>query len=340
MADEQPDIMQSAVSAMRAYQNEVQSAYAEKDKTRQRALVDSANKRFQDSIRNVTASKAVIDSFGEFVKAVQGKEVEAIGALVAATQGRITSLQTLQREQAELLMNTLTAPDKAVSGIASFGMTIATICRFFGADDFAKQIEDKSNELMDGVHDRMKARLDQNSKEFASQHDENELLAETAKEMQERFSKSKAPQTAANIANHAPTGMPTATAPYRTPNSVAGSSATANANTPITMNEFKKNLEDLGLSKAQIAAFIPAMAKSARLSGDKMTLDSDAEAQSIINSDAMKSLEKSDPAKAKKVSDYVSETSVGETLTPNEKLIVTVSQNTNQPLPAPALNHK
>ncbi len=304
----QPSVMESAAIAMQAYQKETQSAAKIKDANLQRAAIDSANKRFLDSIRNVTSSQAVIDSFGEFVKSVQNKEAEAISALIDMTKGRINNLQTLQREQAELLMNTLTAPDKAVSGIASLGMSLATICRFFGADDFAQQIEDKSNQLMDGVHDRMKARLDQNSKEFASQHDENTMLADTAKEVQERFAKSKAPQTAANIAaNNAPQNLPTATAPYTAPNSVAGSNTTANANTPITMNEFKRNLMDLGLSKVEVDSFIPELAKSARLSGDKATLDSKDEAANLINSAAMKSLQSNSPQKAEKVTTYLME---------------------------------
>lgn len=299
-----PSVMESATIAMEAYQKEVQSAAKIGDANLQRAAIDNANKRFLDSIRNVTSSQAVIDGFGEFVKSVQGKEVEAIGSLIDMTKGRIGHLQALQKEQAELLMNTLTAPDKAVSGIASFGMTIATICRFFGADDFAQEIEVKSNQLMDGVHDRMKARLDQNSAEFAAQHDESKMLADTAKEVQDRFAKSKAPQTAANIANHnAPSGVPTATAPYTTPNSVSGVvSSTADANTPITMNEFRKNLMDLGLSKAEVDRFVPELAKSARLSGDKGAIDSKDEVQKLIDSPAMKSLE---PQKAKEVAQFL-----------------------------------
>lgn len=298
-----PSVMESATFAMEAYQKEVQSAAKIGDANLQRAAIDIANKRFLNSILNATSSQALTDSFGEFVKSVQGKEVEAIGSLIDATKGRIGHLQALQKEQAELLMNTLTAPDKAVSGIASFGMTIATICRFFGADDFAQEIEVKSNQLMDGVHDRMKARLDQNSAEFASQHDESKMLADTAKEVQTRFAHSKAPQTAENIANNkAPRNLPTATAPYTTPNSISDGATTTNANTPITMNEFRKNLMDLGLSKAEVDRFVPELAKSARLSGDKATIDSKDEVQKLIDSPAMKSLE---PQKAKEVAQFL-----------------------------------
>jgi hypothetical protein len=298
----QPDLTELVKNVAEIYQKDSQNAAKIADVNKQRAAFDVAGRRFMESIRNSTASKAVIDSFGEFLKAVQGKEVEAIGALLEATKGRITALQTLQREQAELMMNTLTAPDKAVSGIASLGMTIATICRFFGADDFAKQIEDKSKELMDGVHARMKERLDQNAKEFASQHDENKMLADTAKEVQDRFLNSEAPQNAANMTiNNAPNGLASPTALYAKPHSVTGVPA---GNTPITMTEFKQNLAQLGLTETEINRFIPEAGKAARLGGDKTTIDSKGEARGIIDSPAMQSLPKD---KATKVTGYLME---------------------------------
>lgn len=112
----------------------------------------AAQERLYKSLRNAGVNEKIVEAVETLVTALPDNEVKVAEALRQAAQGKVQRLQELQTEQARMLMNLHARPEQAKVAIASFATTLSTIFRFFGADDIAEAIEEKTQEVMATVN--------------------------------------------------------------------------------------------------------------------------------------------------------------------------------------------
>jgi hypothetical protein len=131
--------------ALRLYAADMSVALDEKARA-------AAADRFYKALRAAKVNEKLISSSADFFAAMVGKEVEGASMLLQATSQKVSTVQGLQKDQAAMLMQMLSQPEQAKMGIVSMATSLATICRFFGADSFADSIEQKAKEISATVH--------------------------------------------------------------------------------------------------------------------------------------------------------------------------------------------
>ena len=247
-----------------------------------------AQEKFIQALKNGKVSQSVIDAFSKFVEAAPSAEAEAIKALTAMTTGRISNLQALQKEQAEMTMRMRAQPEQMKASIASFAAAISTICRFFGADDIAIQTEAKTKEITDSI----KVELDASA--FRNTTQDSEILAQAAQNMADMFDRSNAGRRAAELAKQSPQNLPTPMDPYQMAPVVPGTSAAPSATiaSRATWDNYKKAFSDIGLSGKEIEGMHAAWIKAAALKDNKSALDTPEDLKAFLEDKAVVTLPK------------------------------------------------
>ncbi|MCB1550404.1 MAG: hypothetical protein KDJ26_00230 [Alphaproteobacteria bacterium] len=110
-----------------------------------------SQKRLYKSLRDAGVNEKVVEAVETLVSAFPDNEVKVAESLRQAAAGKVQRMLELQSEQAKMRMNLNTRPEQMKVSIASFATAISTICRLFGANDFAEAIEAKTKEIMDTV---------------------------------------------------------------------------------------------------------------------------------------------------------------------------------------------
>lgn len=233
----------------------------------------AAEKRFVESLRKGKISDTVINATTTFLAAIPGKEVEGVSALLEAMKKRVDRIQNLQEDQARLTMHALAEPEQAKVKIASFGVSIATICRFFGADEAADMIESKAQEILSTVNIKLNAQGI-----TAGEGD----ITSTMSRIQERLMGSAALDNLGKKAARSNQDLPV-------PAESLPSGAT-DARRPVSWSEYKKGFKDLGLTDKETDSLMAPWMKAAAGSGGKAQLDSNAEIETFLKSQQVTAL--------------------------------------------------
>lgn len=114
--------------------------------------IDRAAQDFAQRERKLGTKDAVIDAYTTLIKALPGKEMQTIDALIELQKGSVSHIQQLQTEQARMLMNMKASPEHMKAEISSMATALSTICRLCGATGFADEIDRRVEDVMKTLH--------------------------------------------------------------------------------------------------------------------------------------------------------------------------------------------
>ncbi len=231
----------------------------------------AATDRFYKALRASKVNEKLISSTADFFGAIAGKEVEGAGMLLQATSQRVSTVQGLQKDQAAMLMQMLSQPEQAKMGIVSMATSLATICRFFGADSFADSIEQKAKEIASTV----RVQLD-TSKITTGSGDIHAAM----KDVEQTLGNSSSLRTAGRKAEKENgIDLQNPTAPF-----IPGKTPAAADRT--TWTAYKQAMLEAGLTESDVKKVMPTWMATAGEAGDKTRLDTQAETKKFL--DALK----------------------------------------------------
>lgn len=247
--------------AMALYQADMSRARTEAERAA------AADKLFK-SLRAAKVNDKLISSTADFLGAIAGKEVEGTGLLLQATSQRVATVQGLQKDQAAMLMQMLSQPEQAKMGIVSMATSLATICRFFGADSFADSIEQKAKEIASTVSIPLDtSKITTGSKDIHA----------AMRDVEQTLGNSSALRTAGRKAEKENgIDLQNPTAPF-----IPGKAPAAAERT--TWKAYRQAMLDAGLNPEDIKAVMPTWMATAGETGDKTRLDTRAEVQKFLN---------------------------------------------------------
>ncbi len=257
------DEKQAFNHALNLYKADVSVARTEKERA-------AAADRFYKALRAAKVNEKTIEATMNFLAAIPGKEVEGAGMLLQATSQRVSTVQGLQKDQAAMLMQMLSQPEQSKMGIVSIATSLATICRFFGADSFADSIEQKAKEIASTV------RVPLDTSKITTGSDD---IHRAMRDVQQTLSSSTALET---LSRKAEAGKDV---PLQNPNDpfIPGKPAAADH---TTWTAYKQAMLDAGLTENDVKKVMPTWMATAGESGDKTRLDTQAETKKFL--DALK----------------------------------------------------
>jgi hypothetical protein len=256
------DEKQAFNHALNLYKADVSVARTEKERA-------AAADRFYKALRAAKVNEKTIEATMNFLAAIPGKEVEGAGMLLQATSQRVSTVQGLQKDQAAMLMQMLSQPEQSKMGIVSIATSLATICRFFGADSFADSIEQKAKEIASTV------RVPLDTSKITTGSDD---IHRAMRDVQQTLSSSTALET---LSRKAEAGKDV---PLQNPNDPFIPAKTAADHT--TWTAYKQAMLDAGLTESDVKKVMPTWMATAGEAGDKTRLDTQAETKKFL--DALK----------------------------------------------------
>lgn len=257
------DEKQAFVHALNLYKADMSVAPNEKARA-------AAADRFYKALRAAKVNEKTIEATMNFLAAIPGKEVEGAGMLLQATSQRVSTVQGLQKDQAAMLMQMLSQPEQAKMGIVSMATSLATICRFFGADSFADSIEQKAKEIASTV------RVPLDTRGITTGSDD---IHGAMRDVRQTLASSTALET---LSRKAEAGKDV---PLQNPNDpfIPGKAPAADR---TTWTAYKQAMLDAGLTESDVKKVMPTWMATAGEAGDKTRLDTQAETKKFL--DALK----------------------------------------------------
>lgn len=231
----------------------------------------AAADKFYKALRSSGVNRKTIEATENFLAAIPGKEVEGAGLLLQAISQRVSTVQGLQKDQAAMLMQMLSQPEQAKMGIVSMATSLATICRFFGADSFADSIEQKAKEIASTV------RVPLDTRGITTGSDD---IHGAMRDVRQTLASSTALET---LSRKAEAGKDV---PLQNPNDpfIPGKAPAAADRT--TWTAYKQAMLDAGLTESDVKKVMPTWMATAGEAGDKTRLDTQAETKKFL--DALK----------------------------------------------------
>lgn len=268
MADTQ-QLIKNALDAYNQEMSAIDSAGLPADRRKEK--VERAEKRFVKSLKDANVSSNIIDAYETIIKETANNETRTAELLRQAAYGQVQHIQELQTKQAEMLMSIKAAPERMKASISSLAVGLATIMRFFGANDMADSIEMKADEIMDTIHIGLDTKgIGNGATQMGAAH----------AYVQQGLANNTAIQTANSIGQRDMGDI-------QTP---ASNLPTGSHNQVTTWDKYRQALMEAGLSATDVDKISPLLKKDAALTGKNDVLETGMEITAAVNSKDVQSL--------------------------------------------------
>lgn len=234
------------------YQRESASAKS----TRER---NEAFARFQKGAQLIKASDKGADTILEFLSQIPGQEIEGMKKVLELKNRQIEKKQDLQGKKSDIEMELSATPERAKAGIYSLAVSVATIARLFGANDFAQMIEDKVAEW--------KPKVKLNTDGITDGRELKGSLDKIVQDLKESKTSSDVSKKMTRDVESAPAARPTVVG------GVAGGSVASSTQGLSGWESFRAELLNTGLTAEDADKVMPPWKKTAALTGEKGVLD-------------------------------------------------------------------
>lgn len=254
---------------------------------RQKALKDGIK-----SLRAFGINDALTGAFEKIAELGPDKLDKTMEMILTLAQGQATRKQDLQKESAQMWMQAMAQPGNTVAHICALATGLGTICRFFGAHDFADSLEEQSKMYLKNAKEYYQAdtgRISENGSDEVSAGLTRALAL--LKDGKAARASAEAARDAAGVAG-----------PEDFPHLNGGASGPAAAGrTKLTWAAFRENMVTAGVAEPTVTKLERLFRENAAFNkgGDNEVLAANEGARLLRQAEAQKIVTPADAAKMK-----------------------------------------